>query len=184
MAECTLVDFDETEIETFIDSWSAVLEQQAQGNGDFGRAEAERERRNLMAAIRSNTNVARLAANPLLLTILALMQRQGVSLPERRVQLYDQYIRTMLSTWNRARSLNQRLTAPDLDDVQTMRVLAPLALWMHETNPGAGLARREVARRKLEELLPRARRSGPGARNAPVPRGRARALRAICRAWA
>ena len=30
-----------------------------------------------------------------------------------------------------------------------MRVLAPLALWMHELNPGVGLVKREDLRRKL-----------------------------------
>jgi formylglycine-generating enzyme required for sulfatase activity len=94
--------------------------------------------------------VRRLAANPLLLTILALMKRQGVMLPERRVELYDQYVHTMLSSWNRARGLGRPPTR-DLDVVQTVRVLALLALWMHETKPGVGLVKREALRRHLED---------------------------------
>ena len=39
-----------------------------------------------------------------------------------------------------------------------MRVLAPLALWMHEVNPGVGLVKREDLRRKLEALYAGARR--------------------------
>ncbi|CAG1008469.1 partial Serine/threonine-protein kinase Pkn1, partial [Anaerolineae bacterium] len=94
-----------------------------------------------------------LASTPLLLTILALMKRQGVSLPERRVQLYDQYVTTLLSTWNRARSLSGRAPGRDIDELQTIRILAPLALWMHEISPGVGLVGREDMRRKLEELF-------------------------------
>ena len=36
--------------------------------------------------------------------------------------------------------------------VETLRVLAPLALWMHETSPGVGLVKREEMRRKLEAI--------------------------------
>jgi formylglycine-generating enzyme required for sulfatase activity len=92
-----------------------------------------------------------LASNPLLLTILALMKRQGVSLPERRVELYDQYVRVLLKHWNLARGLD-RPPARDLDVVETVRVLAPLALWMHETSPGVGLVKREEMRRQLASI--------------------------------
>ncbi len=98
-----------------------------------------------------NPGVRRLAANPLLLTILALMKRQGVTLPERRVELYQKYVETLLKHWNLARGLG-RPPSRDLDVVETVRVLAPLALWMHETSPGVGLVKREAMRRKLDEI--------------------------------
>jgi formylglycine-generating enzyme required for sulfatase activity len=87
----------------------------------------------------------------LLLTILTLMKRQGITLPERRVELYDQYVRTLLSSWNRARGLG-RPPIRDLDVVETVRILAPLALWMHSVNPGVGLVRSGDLHRKLEEV--------------------------------
>ena len=153
LAECTLVDFDDDEIEAFITRWTTALEKQASGETAVARADATREKAELLDAVRRNPGVRRLAANPLLLTILALMKRQGVTLPERRVQLYDQYVSTLLSQWNRARSLSGRGVGRDLDDVQTLRLLAPLALWMHETNPGVGLVKREDLRRKLTAML-------------------------------
>ncbi|MBI2758680.1 MAG: SUMF1/EgtB/PvdO family nonheme iron enzyme [Chloroflexi bacterium] len=153
LIECTLVDFDEDEIEEFVTRWTSALEKQAQGSTAVARADAEADRRELLDAIDENNGVRRLASTPLLLTILALMKRQGVSLPERRVQLYDQYVSTLLSTWNRARSLSGRAPGRDLDEVQTVRVLAPLALWMHEVSPGVGLVNREDMRRKLEEIF-------------------------------
>ncbi len=153
LIECTLVDFDDDEIEEFVYRWTTTIEKQAQGDTFIARIDAEQDRRELLDAIYRNPGVRRLAATPLLLTILALMKRQGVTLPERRVQLYDQYVTTLLSTWNRARSLSGRAPGRDLDELQTIRILAPLALWMHETNPGIGLVNRGDLSRKLEELF-------------------------------
>jgi formylglycine-generating enzyme required for sulfatase activity len=159
LVECTLVDFDDDEIAEFISHWTSALEKQALGDTAVARRDAEQERRELLDAMQHNDGVRRLAANPLLLTILALMKRKGVTLPERRVQLYDQYVKTLLSTWNRARSVSGRATGRDLDEVQTTRVLAPLALWMHEVNPGVGLVKRPDLHRKLEEIY--AQRNDP-----------------------
>ena len=153
LIECTIVDFEEDEIEEFITHWTTALEKQAQGNTAIAQADAETDRRELLEAIHQNPGVRQLASTPLLLTILALMKRQGVSLPERRVQLYDQYVSTLLSTWNRARSLSGRAPGRDIDELQTVRILAPLTLWMHEVSPGVGLVGREDMRRKLEELF-------------------------------
>ncbi len=153
LVECTLVDFDDSEIEDFVQRWTAALEKQIQGDNAVARGDAEQDRRELLDAIYQNTGVRQLASTPLLLTILALMKRQGVTLPERRVQLYDQYVTTLLSTWNRARSLSGRSPGRDLDELQTVRVLAPLALWMHEVSPGVGLVKREELGRKLEEIF-------------------------------
>lgn len=153
LAECTIVDFEDDEIEEFIIHWTGALEKQAQGNTSIAHDDAENEKRELLDAIHQNPGVRQLASTPLLLTILALMKRQGVTLPERRVQLYDQYVTTLLSTWNRARSLSGRAPGRDLDEIQTVRILAPLALWMHEISPGVGLVGREDMRRKLEELF-------------------------------
>lgn len=161
LVECTVVDFEEDEIEEFILHWTTALERQAQGNTSIAQADAEVDRRELLEAIHQNPGVRQLASTPLLLTILALMKRQGVSLPERRVQLYDQYVSTLLSTWNRARSLSGRAPGRDIDELQTIRILAPLALWMHEVSPGVGLVGREDMRRRLEELFMERGESSP-----------------------
>jgi len=151
LAECTLVDFEDEDIARFVEQWSGALERAARDDTPVASWEAERERRELLEAVHRNPGVRRLAANPLLLTILALMKRQGVALPERRVELYQKYVETLLKHWNLARGLD-RPPSRDLDVVETVRVLAPLALWMHETSPGVGLVKREDVRRKLEEI--------------------------------
>jgi formylglycine-generating enzyme required for sulfatase activity len=151
LAECTLVDFDDGEIETFVRRWTQAIEKAARGDTAMAAQEAERERDELLTAVRHNPGVRQLAANPLLLTILALMKRQGIRLPERRVELYQKYVETLLSSWNRARGLG-RPPARDLDVVETIKILAPLALWMHEVNPGVGLVKQGALMRRLEEI--------------------------------
>lgn len=49
--------------------------------------------------MRSNPSLEQLAANPLLLTMLALLRRQVGKLPERRIELYERYVRTLLDNW-------------------------------------------------------------------------------------
>jgi formylglycine-generating enzyme required for sulfatase activity len=151
LAECTLVDFEDEEITQFVEKWTGALERAARGDTAVAAQEATRERVELLDAVHRNPGVRRLAANPLLLTILALMKRQGITLPERRVELYQKYVETLLKHWNLARGLGRPPTR-DLDVVETVRVLAPLALWMHQTSPGVGLVKREDMRRVLEEI--------------------------------
>src|SRR4051812_9817052 len=84
LAEATLVDFNHEEIQGFVEKWTAAIEKAAAGETQAAREGASREREELLAAVEGNPGVRSLAANPLLLTILALMKRQGVTLPERR----------------------------------------------------------------------------------------------------
>ena len=151
IAECTLVDFGKEEITEFVGKWTRAIEQAARGRSPLAAEEASTEQEALLAAIDRSPGVRGLAANPLLLTILALMKRQGISLPDRRIELYQKYVETLLKHWNLARSLGRPLTR-DLDVTETMKVLAPLALWMHETSAGVGLVRREEMRRKLAAI--------------------------------
>ena len=160
LAECTLVDFDEPEIESFVDKWTAAVERAAGGETRTAALEARRERDELLAAVRRNPGVRSLASNPLLLTILALMKRQGVSLPERRVHLYETYVETLLKHWNLARSLGGR-SGRDLDLVETLKILPPLALWMHRTSPGVGLVREKDLLRELERIYQERKHEDP-----------------------
>jgi formylglycine-generating enzyme required for sulfatase activity len=146
---CTLVDFDEDDMTDFVAKWCAVLEKAIKGDSIVSQKEAAAEKEELLDALRRNPGVRQLAANPLLLTILSLMKRQGVSLPERRVQLYDKYVETLLSSWNLARGLDRQHSARRLDVNEMLKVLAPLALWMQKTSPGQGVVKQQEARRQL-----------------------------------
>ncbi|MBN1667834.1 MAG: SUMF1/EgtB/PvdO family nonheme iron enzyme, partial [Anaerolineales bacterium] len=153
LIECVLDDFSDDDIQAFLSNWTIEVEKQSLGDSEVSAANAERERSELYRAIKSSPGIRRLAGNPLLLTILALVKRQGVTLPERRVELYNLSLRALLSTWNRARSLSGRVAGSDVDEVQTIRLLALLAFWMHQTKPGIGLIERSEIENKLEELF-------------------------------
>jgi formylglycine-generating enzyme required for sulfatase activity/energy-coupling factor transporter ATP-binding protein EcfA2 len=146
----TLTDFDRANIERFVKQWTLAFELGVHG-GDtpVAREAAGREGRDLLEAIFTRPSIERLAANPLLLTILALIKRTGVALPEQRVRLYELYLEALIESWNLARSLDQHPAGSPLDYLETVQVLAPLAMWLRETNPTAGL----VARPQLEDWL-------------------------------
>jgi formylglycine-generating enzyme required for sulfatase activity/energy-coupling factor transporter ATP-binding protein EcfA2 len=145
----TLVDFGREEIERFADRWTLAFEAATHGDTELARRAAAKERDDLLAAIWASPGIERLASNPLLLTILALIKRQGVTLPQRRVELYELYLHTLINAWNKARSLDRRPVGPEMDYLATTQVLAPLGLWLRETNPTAGL----VSRAALEDWL-------------------------------
>ncbi|MEA3350045.1 MAG: NACHT domain-containing protein, partial [Chloroflexota bacterium] len=135
----TLLDFDRDAIEQFTRKWCLVFETSTRGDTPEARADAKLERRSLMDAIDSNPGVAQLASNPLLLTILALIKRQGVALPNRRVELYDIYLDTLIRAWNKARTLDRQQIGPDMNPNDILAALGPLALWLREENPTAGV---------------------------------------------
>jgi formylglycine-generating enzyme required for sulfatase activity len=160
LAEATLLDFDDEEIDAFVEKWTLALEKAAAGDTRIAQQEARTEREELIEAVHGNPGVRALAANPLLLTILALMKRQGVALPAKRVELYERYVETLLKLWNLARSLGGR-SPRDLDLVETLKVLQPLALWMHETSPEMGLVNEEDVHRQLRTIFAARGRSDP-----------------------
>jgi len=145
----TLVDFGREEIERFADRWTRAFEVAVHGDTEIAHGAALKERDELLASIFATPGIERLASNPLLLTILALIKRQGVTLPQRRVELYELYLRTLINAWNKARSLDRRPVGPEMDYLETVQVLAPLGLWLRESNPTAGL----VGRSALENWL-------------------------------
>ena len=69
------VDFDDDDIALFIEKWTQALEQAAQGESSLAELDAAEEKAEMLYAMERNPGVRLLAANPLLLTILALMKR-------------------------------------------------------------------------------------------------------------
>ena len=135
----TLLDFDRPAIEDFARKWCLAFEKSVQGDAPEAAEAAEKERAALLEAVDANPGVARLASNPLLLTILALIKRQGVSLPNRRVELYELYLETLIRSWNKSRALDHHPVGPELNYNEVLDTLGPLALWLREENPTAGV---------------------------------------------
>lgn len=94
--------------------------------------------REILDAVSENEGVRRLAANPLLLTVLCLTHHMNGNFPERRVELYETASRTLLEYWK-----GKSVTITEAD-----RLLAPLAYWIHE-NSDSGLVEMDTARAQL-----------------------------------
>ena len=143
----TLLDFNKEQISQFAENWCLTYEIAQSGDTPKAARDAEVEKSKLLKSIFGNAGVEKLAANPLLLTILALIHRQGTELPNRRAELYELYLTTLIKTWNRARSL-AGMSVGSMDDKETVKILAPLAYWMHANRP-SGTARRIELEREI-----------------------------------
>jgi predicted NACHT family NTPase len=130
----TLADFNEEQVKTFAQRWCPAYERWVKGSGESQDLEdaATKEAEKLFDATQCRPGVKRLAVNPLLLTILALIQRQGVELPSHRIELFDLCATTLLDTWVKARGQSIHLSKNEL-----IKILRPLAFWMHQ-HPAVG----------------------------------------------
>ena len=143
LRECTLLDFEDQEIETFIRRWTQTIEGLAYDDATRAQYEADREAQELLQSLDRNQALRKLAANPLLLTMLVIQKRQGVQLPDQRVLLYEQYICSLMRDWLLVRS--EHGAPRDLpNDRELRKDLEPLALWLQETEPGQNLVNEQV----------------------------------------
>jgi formylglycine-generating enzyme required for sulfatase activity len=146
-----LNDWNREEIDQFFSGFTLACELAWKGGENRGDAQAQArdEQQSLMRVIDNNPGIKRLAGNPLLASLLALIKRQGVTLPDRRVELYKLYMETLLRSWNRARSLDKQPIGPEIDFSPTQRLLAKLALHLRQTNPQGGLIEESAMRNYL-----------------------------------
>ncbi|MGH8545721.1 MAG: SUMF1/EgtB/PvdO family nonheme iron enzyme [Gammaproteobacteria bacterium] len=75
-----------------------------------------------------------MAINPLMLTVIALIHRDRVKLPDRRAELYQEAVDVLLGKWDEARGVQEPLILNDQPfDISDRRlVLQHVALTMHE----------------------------------------------------
>ena len=159
-------EFDDENIALFVNKWCLAFEEMTE-IGEVAEKRAENEAKKLLDEINSNPGIRRLASNPLLLTILALVHYHGMRLPPRRVDLYELCVRTLAETWNLARNiagirLELWLGSRPLDERYLRTILGPVALWMHDE--GKNLVEREELELKVAEELQR--REGLSTENA------------------
>jgi HEAT repeat protein len=149
--EYTLADFAPSQIKMFTDQWCLAYEIWVKGEKESTQIKesAKQESEQLFEATQHNEGVRRLALNPLLLTILALIQRQGVTLPGHRAELFDLCATTLLDTWLTAKgySRDSRMSKNDM-----VKLLRPLAFWMHEQSD-VNIITKEQLETQIKELL-------------------------------
>jgi len=142
--ELTIRDFEMKDVEQFAENWTLAIELAAIGDTQEARRRADLNAKDLIAAIEANERVQRLAVNPLLLSIIALVHRYRATLPQRRVELYEECTDVLLGYWDIAKGI-----VVELDPAKNRQVLQPLALEMHQR----GL--REMGRKEAEGTLGR-----------------------------
>jgi energy-coupling factor transporter ATP-binding protein EcfA2 len=136
-------DFDKNQIMEFAKNWYLTIAE----DSDKDIKNANERAMNLIKSISRNVSVLRLAKNPLLVTIIALIDYQGTSLPEKRSELYQIATYTFLENW-----VNQRRNARKItfDKRGLIEILSPIAFYMH-TNCSNGLIEEESFNKLLTE---------------------------------
>ena len=133
-ATTTVRDFTLADVEQFLKHWHRLVAVGQLGPGESADVFAASQTAQLMSAIRGNERVRNLAINPLLLTVIALVHRDRVKLPDRRAELYNEAVDVLLGKWDEARGVGNETILDDrpfeVGDKRLM--LQALALWMHE----------------------------------------------------
>jgi energy-coupling factor transporter ATP-binding protein EcfA2 len=117
------------QITSFVAAW--YLETEAltfAGRVDAGVvATASESSADLVRRVTGTPALAKLAVNPLLLTMITMVHRYRGALPGRRVELYGEICDVLLGHWQAAKGIEDNLTPG-----QKRAVLQPLALYMME----------------------------------------------------
>lgn len=151
----TLARWTRREIEQSAYRWNLALQIATHGHSPEARAAADREQRGLLETITPDSDLERLASNPLLLTIMVLIGHHRRTLPRELVKLYNLYLEVLISVWNKVRTLHGFPLKREVHYLDTVQVLAPLALWLQETNPASGLVNRDRMRNWLIQFYKR-----------------------------
>ncbi|MBD2774401.1 HEAT repeat domain-containing protein [Iningainema sp. BLCCT55] len=137
-----LQDLELEQIYTFIDKWHDLA---------FGNSpEKGRKRDRLCTAINTYSPIRQLAGNPLLLTMMAILNRNQ-ELPRDRAELYNQASRVLLQQWDVEKALVNDTITIDYKDKQAM--LRKVAYYM-QTNE-KGLTGNLIYAADLEDILTR-----------------------------
>jgi len=136
----------------FLENWLTGVETHLNADTPHWRQQAQMAAENLYRRLEAAPALRELAVNPLMLQIIALVNRDRGALPDRRVELYKECTDVLLERWDKAKGLEVLLSA-----AQARQLLQPIALWMHSEEN-----RREVSKPELlafmQPLLPQIQR--------------------------
>jgi hypothetical protein len=137
----TLQELDKAQIENFIDKWYQL----AMGEDP----EKERLKQRMKEAIDNSPAIQNLADNPLLLTMMAILNRRE-SLPRDRAELYDQASRVLLHNWD----VDHKKLGLPLDAIGRQEKQAMLRTIAYEMQSGEkGLAGNLIDADRLKSIL-------------------------------
>jgi len=131
-------------IAEFVGKWYTAIEREA-GAEELSEEyilsvveEARQRAEELSRTIRERPGIQRLAENPLLLTIIALVNWRGRKLPNRRVELYAHAAETLIESWP------YRRQGVELDTERVIRLLSPVAYRIFATRSSGDIAEDEL----------------------------------------
>ena len=124
-----LQDLDSEQIQDFINRWHELTFTDA--------VDKVRKRERLQRGIEASKSIAELAGNPLLLTMMAILNRNQ-ELPRDRATLYDQASRVLLHQWDVERALTEdkRLDPKTIDYKDKQAMLRQVAYLMQTGEKG------------------------------------------------
>ncbi|NRX73305.1 hypothetical protein DE153_000086 [Clostridium beijerinckii] len=139
----TLKPFINTQIKEFANSWYKAIAKNTDKNYKYAKEQASM----LYNSISRNNSVLKLANNPLLMTIIAMIHFRGKKLPSRRVELYDISTETFLEYWVNLR-LEDESQLKNKNEI--IEIMSPIAFRMHETKSNAMIEEDEFKELFLE----------------------------------
>ena len=139
-----LQDLDEKQIKDFVNRWHNLT--------FTDEADKVRKLERLQRAIETSKAIGELAGNPLLLTMMAILNRNQ-ELPRDRPELYNQASRVLLHQWDVERALveHQQLEIQTLDYKDKQAMLRQVAYHMQAAEKG--LAGNLISASDLERIL-------------------------------
>lgn len=130
-------------IRTLLTAWCELYEHQRVGTTAAalaGRRDGER----LAQEVLSSRPLRDLATSPLLATIIGVVHRAGVRLPDHRVELYDHVVRILVERWNLVRSRNPDQERTPIRVPDAIRLLGPVAVHLVESTYEAAFTRNHL----------------------------------------
>ena len=145
VVELSIQDFTPEEVMEFLVKWFETVEVAIHPGEDESRWKKEGREKALVLVktINESEHLKKLAVNPLILQIMALVHRDRGRLPQRRVELYEECTNVLLEKWDMAKGLDVLLSARE-----ARQVLQPLALWLHEKDE-----RRSAPMKEIKEVI-------------------------------
>ncbi len=138
-----LQDLETAQVDDFINRWHDLT--------FYDRTDKERKRERLKKAITESQAIQELSGNPLLLTMMAILNRNQ-ELPRDRAELYNQSSRVLLHQWDTERALEDaRLKPISLDYKDKQAMLRQVAYFMQANTQG--LAGNSITSPDLKRLL-------------------------------
>ncbi|WP_364303932.1 HEAT repeat domain-containing protein [Moorena sp. SIO4A5] len=139
-----LQDLESEQIQTFIHHWHELT--------FTNQADKVRKQERLQKAIDTSSPIRQLAGNPLLLTMMAILNRNQ-ELPRDRSELYNQASRLLLYQWDVERALleDNRVDPKTIDYKDKQQMLGKVAYFMQGNQ--AGLAGNLISGEDLERII-------------------------------